>query len=300
MHKGVKHILLASICFSGVNIVAKLLSNPSLLNIGQQQYPIHELVFFRSLVSLILCIAYLKRKQIPILGNNKKWLFVRGVFGTIALTLFFYTLKELPMAIAVTVQYLSPIFTVILAIFILKEKATLLQWFFFLIAFSGIFYISYQEGRNVLTENISLIWIFAGVISAVCAGFAYIAILKCKSTDHPVGIVLYFPLIATPVMLIWCFFDFVMPKGIEWLYLIAMGGLTQLAQLFMTKALHEGGAVKITPFNYIGAIYAFFIGLLMFGELLNFQTIMGIILILFGVLGNAFYKILKKIWQKEH
>lgn len=300
MHKGIKHILLASICFSGVNVVAKLLSNPTLLDVGQQEYPIHELVFFRSLVSLVLCIAYLKRKQIPLLGNNKKWLLIRGVFGTIALTLFFYTLKELPMAIAVVVQYLSPIFTVILAIFILKEKATLVQWFFFLVAFSGIFYISFQEEQSVFLENISWIWIFMGVASAICAGFVYIAILKCKNTDNPIGIVLYFPLVATPVMLVWCFFDFVVPNAFECLLLISMGLLTQLAQLFMTKALHEGGAVKITPFNYIGAIYAFFIGLLMFGEILSLQAILGMILVLFGVLGNAFYKILKKTWQKGH
>lgn len=297
MHKGIKHILLATICFSVVNIFAKLLSNPDTLHLGFQTYPIHELVFFRSLVSLILCVGYLKYKRLSLFGNNKKWLIIRGIFGTISLTLFFYTLKELPLAIAVTVQYLSPIFTVILAYFALKERASIVQWFFFIIAFSGILFITFHNNADILKVPISPFWIMIGVCSAIGSGIAYVAIIKCKDTDSPINIVFYFPLIATPIMFVWCLFDFVMPNGIEWLFLLLMGVLTQFAQLLMTKALHEGGAVKITPFNYIGAIYAFFIGLLMFGEYLSFQALMGIFLILFGVLGNAFYKILKKSWQ---
>jgi drug/metabolite transporter (DMT)-like permease len=57
---------------------------------------------------------------------------IRGVFGVIALTSFFYTLKELPIAIAVTVQYLSPLFTVLLAVHLLGERVRPIQWLFFL------------------------------------------------------------------------------------------------------------------------------------------------------------------------
>jgi drug/metabolite transporter (DMT)-like permease len=299
MHKGIKHILLATLCFSLVNIFAKLLSNPSLLDIGQQTYPIHELVFFRSLVSLLLCIAYLKRHNLPLFGNNKKWLLTRGIFGTLALTLFFYTLRELPLAIAVIVQYLSPLFTILFALYFLKEKISRVQWIFFTVAFGGIVFMSMQNAYSDGLQSISLFWILMGVFSALSAGIAYVAIIECKITDHPIGIVLYFPLIATPIMLIWCCFDFVLPHGIEWLFLLAMGGFTQLAQLLMTKALHEGGAVKITPFNYIGAIYAFFIGLFLFGEVLSWKIVLGMFFILIGVLGNAVYKLLKDSWNKH-
>src|SRR5690606_21747805 len=59
---------------------------------------------------------------IPFFGNNKNWLLLRGVAGMTALFLFFYTLQNMPLASATTIQYLSPVFTVILAIFINRER----------------------------------------------------------------------------------------------------------------------------------------------------------------------------------
>lgn len=289
IHKGIQYILLSTLFFTIVNVFVKLLGKPNDLLPDLQEYPTHELVFFRSLISLSLTLALLRYKKLPILGNNKKWLIIRGVFGVIALTSFFYTLNELPIAIAVTVQYLSPLFTVLIATQLLGERVRPLQWFFFLVALVGIAAISFRnQPVNILTgEEISVFWVIVGIGSALCSGIAYNAILKCKTTDTPLNIVLYFPLIATPIMGVWCLFDFVMPRGIEWLLLVLIGLFTQFAQVFMTKALHAGGASRITPFKYLGAIYALFIGLILFGEVLSFQALVGIALILSGVLGNA-------------
>lgn len=263
-----------------------------------QEYPPHELIFFRSLISLSITAAILKQRRIPLLGTNKKWLIIRGVFGVLALTSFFYTLKELPMAVAVTVQYLSPLFTIIFAIWLIKEKVRPAQWLFFAVALVGVAVISLRKAdvtAELSQASLSPFWIGIGVMSALFSGIAYTAIIKCKETDSALNIVLYFPLIATPVMGIWCLFDFVMPQGIEWLFLLIIGLFTQFAQVFMTKALHADSASKITPFKYLGAVYAFFIGLLMFGEILNWSALIGVMLILIGVLGNALLKKPKKI-----
>jgi drug/metabolite transporter (DMT)-like permease len=302
IHKGIQYILLSTFFFTVVNVLVKLLGKPGELLPELQEYPTHELVFFRSLISLTLTYSLLKYRGLPILGNNKKWLMIRGVFGVIALTSFFYTLKELPIAIAVTVQYLSPLFTVLLAVHLLGERVRPIQWLFFFIALVGIATISFRnQPVDLLTgEEISLFWLLVGIGSAICSGIAYNAILKCKDTDTPLNIVLYFPLLATPVMGIWCLFDFVVPHGIEWLILLAIGLFTQFAQVFMTKALHAGGASKITPFKYLGAIYALFIGLLLFGEVLSAQALVGIGLILLGVLGNAIVKKDKAPVPPEH
>jgi drug/metabolite transporter (DMT)-like permease len=292
IHKGIQYILLSTLFFTLVNVLVKLLGKPNEFLPNVQEYPTHELVFFRSLISLTLTYSLLKYRGLPILGNNKKWLLIRGVFGVIALTSFFYTIKELPLAIAVTVQYLSPLFTVLIATQLLGERVRPIQWSFFLIALGGIATISFRnQPVNLLTgQEISMFWLLVGIGSAICSGIAYNAILKCKDTDTPLNIVLYFPLLATPVMGIWCLFEFVVPQGIEWFILLAIGLFTQFAQVFMTKALHAGGASKITPFKYLGAIYALFIGLILFGEVLSAQALIGIALILLGVLGNAIVK----------
>ncbi|MFO0494421.1 MAG: hypothetical protein ACK50Y_02725, partial [Flavobacteriia bacterium] len=108
MNKGIVYIIISGIAFLIVNLIVKILSVgiPAISLFQFQKYPIHELVLARSIVSFTLSFYALKSKGLPILGNNRKWLFMRGISGTFALTLFFYTIQNLPLAVASTVQYL--------------------------------------------------------------------------------------------------------------------------------------------------------------------------------------------------
>lgn len=295
MNKGIVYILISGIAFMVVNLFVKILaSGPSQQVLtGIQSYPVPEIILFRSLITFLICCAVIRVKKIPFFGVNKKWLLIRGVFGTTALTMFFFTLDNLPIAVATTVQYLSPVFTVIIATFLVSEKVRKIQWFFMLVAFLGIAMLGASKflSQNTSVSNIDPLWVLLGVLSAVLSGVAYNAIVKCQNTDHPVTVVMYFPLIATPIMLGYVVFvEFVMPQGIEWILVLIIGVFTQIAQIFMTKAFHSDNTATITPFKYFGSIYAFFIGLFLFGEVISFYGIASIILILIGVLGNALFK----------
>jgi len=104
-------------------------------------------------------------------------------------------------------------------------------------------------------------------------------------------VVLYFPLIATPVMGIACLTaGWVTPTGIEWFLLLALGIFTQIAQVYMTKALHADHSSRIMPFKYTGVLYALGIGFLFFGELLPWFSLVGIGLVIVGVVANALVK----------
>ena len=281
-------MLLSSLSFSVVNLFVKMLTNAK----GQfdyiQDYPPYEIVFFRSVISLAICFYIIKQKKIPFFGHNKKWLIIRGVFGATSLTLFFYTLKNLPIAVATTIQYLSPISTIIFAIFLLKQRVKPIQWLYFLIAIIGVVLIGKGKSSNGV-ETINLFWVMTGVGSAVLSGIAYNAIMKCRKTDAPITVVMYFPLIAAPIMVVIMLINgFVIPKGIEWGILLFIGIFTQFAQIFMTKSFHAEDASKVTPIKYIGAIYAVCIGLFIFDEKLSLIVSLGISLILTGVLLNTF------------
>jgi drug/metabolite transporter (DMT)-like permease len=291
MNKGILYIILSGLCFIVVNFFVKLLGAGDSQDLveGLQKYPGHELVLARSIVSFIISLIVIKQRKLPIFGNNKKWLIIRGLAGTIALTIFFYTIHYLPLAIASTIQYLAPIFTVILAMIILKEKVKALQWFFIGLSFTGVALIALDKitGNNSGPEDISFFWLGLGIIAAVFSGLAYTAIIKLKSTDAPITIVFYFPMIAMPIMILLCFYSFTMPRGIEWLFLLIIGIFTQFAQILMTRALHLGSASTITPFQYLGAIYAFLIGYFVFDETLSLIVNIGIFLVVAGVIVNA-------------
>lgn len=285
-------MLLSSLCFALVNLIVKVLAGKSGLFPEIQDYPVYELIFFRSVISLVISIAIIRARKIPFFGNNRKWLLARGIFGATSLTLFFFTLQNLPIAIAIIVQYLSPVFTVIFAIFLQKEKVRPVQWIFFLIAIIGVGIIGYGKNQD---SSIHIIWLFMGLLSAILSGVAYNAIMKCRETDAPVTVVMYFPLVATPVMFcLMLFSGYIIPVGIEWVLLILIGVLTQIAQVSMTRAFNSASASKITPVKYVGAIYAVAIGYFIFDEELSFYATIGIILILTGVLLNTFIKSKRK------
>jgi len=242
--------------------------------------PPSQLILFRSLISLILSIVVLKHLNIRLFGNNKKVLLMRGLFGTTALLLFFYTIQNIPLASAVTIQYLSPIFTALFASVFLKEKMKSKQWFFFSISFAGVFLI---KGFD---ERISIFFMTLGVVSAIFSGMAYACIRKLKESEHPLVVVLYFPLVSIPIMLVVSCFNWITPIGADWIYILLMGIFTQIAQVLMTKGIQSGLANKMISLKYIGTIYALAIGYILFGESYGIMSLIGIVLVISGVVLN--------------
>lgn len=246
--------------------------------------PTTEIVLFRSVVSLVLSLGLIYNQGLTPFGNNKKFLLLRGLFGTIALTLYFFTLQNLPISTASVIQYLSPIFTATFAIWMLKEPMRPSRWLYFGIAITGIVVI---KGFN---PDLKLIYLLAGVTSAVFAGLAYNCIRILRTTDQPVVIVFYFPLVAIPIMFALSLYNWQWPEGIDWLVIVAMGVFTQIGQVYMTKALHAAKANVVTSMKYTGIFYALAFDFFIFGVTYNWATIAGIALVLFGVVLNVLKK----------
>ncbi len=296
MLRAILFILLSGICFFVVNFFVKMLGQPDSAPItGLQKYPAHELVFARSLISFTISFVIIRYRKLPLLGNNKRWLLLRGTAGMVALTLFFFTLHELPLAIASVLQYLSPIFTVLIAHQLFKEQVNRWQYLASLLAFSGVVLIGISSLTEAVTgEELDLFWMIMGVISAFLSGVAYNAISKLKTTEEPINIVIYFPMLALPLTGVWCLFDFTFPRGIEWLLLLTIGVFTQMAQVLMTKAFMFGQTAVVAPFQYVGAIYALISGWFIFDERLSTWNLVGISVILIGVLLGTIMRNYKK------
>ncbi|WP_343631987.1 DMT family transporter [Fluviicola sp.] len=292
MIKGIVYIILSGMAFFVINFFVKLLGNPDNDLIPHlQKYPAHELVFFRSLVSFLISAAIIRYRGLPLLGNNRRWLLLRGTAGMLALTIFFFTLHKLPLAIASTLQYLSPIFTVLIASRLFSEKVSKMQYFSSLIAFLGVVFI----GLNGLSggfsgQNADLFWMGMGILSAVLSGIAYNAISKLKETEETINIVVYFPMLALPLTGIWCLFDFTFPQGIEWLILLTIGVFTQIAQVCMTRAFLSANTAVVAPFQYIGAIYALLSGWFIFDEKLELASLIGVCLVISGVIAGTVFR----------
>ncbi len=271
-------MLLSTFVFAMMNVGVKYVSH----------IPAVEIILFRSVVSFIMSGTVLKFKRINLFGNNYKVLLIRGIAGATALIMFFITLQEIPLASAATLMFLSPIFTAILGIWIVNEKVNPIQWLFFLLSFGGIVII---QGFDL---RISPLMALLGVGAAFFSGIAYNMIRKLKTSEHPLVIVFYFPLVTLPIAGIYSLMNWVMPSGIDWLILILIGVLTQVAQYFMTKSYQTEELSKVANLNFIGIIYALGFGYVFFEESFNFMTYIGMTLVITGVVLNVAFKAKKR------
>ncbi|QMU65256.1 MAG: EamA family transporter [Flavobacteriaceae bacterium] len=244
----------------------------------------YQLVFFRSLGTLILTSIYLRYFRIPYFGKKKVLLIIRGFVGVISMTLFFMALKYLTLGSAITLRYLAPIFATIFAAFLLKEKSKPAQWLFFIIAFSGVLVL---KGFDSLISNFGLLLALA---SAIFSGSVYVIIRKIGKTEHPVVIINYFMGIATIFGGLLCIPYWKTPIHTEWLVLCSLGIFGFFGQLFMTKAFQIAKTNRVAPLKYIEVIFTALLGIFWLGEIYTIGNIVGILLILVGLTFNFFYK----------
>jgi drug/metabolite transporter (DMT)-like permease len=271
---GIRYMLLSTLFLAFMNLCVKQLSH----------IPPYEILFFRALISGVICLGMLWRLKVNPLGNNKKLLVMRGFAGIGSLLLYFTTLQHIPLASAVTIQYLAPIFTAMMAVFVLNEKMHWKQWAYFLVSFAGVVFMKGTDAR------VPMLYLLIGIGSALFTSAAFNVVRKLNQTEHPLVIILYFPLIAMPLMLPFTIYYWVQPQNWDWLVILLMGLFTQAGQVYLTKAIQAEELSKITYLNYLGIIYALGLGFIFFGEVFHLGSLFGMALVLCGVLLNLNYK----------
>jgi drug/metabolite transporter (DMT)-like permease len=282
LSEGVRSMFISTLAFSLANVFVKQVSH----------IPAMEVVFFRTTIATTFCLIGLYRAKADWRGSNHTLLLLRGMFGTTALFLFFITLQNIPLASAMTIQYLSPIFTSIIAIFILSERVHGLQWIFYSVAFSGVLLIERIDTR------VSLLYLILGIISAFCSGVAYNLVRSLRGREHPLTVVLHFQLVGVVVGLLSLLFEWKTPVGWDWFYLFLIGAFSQMGQIFLTTALQKEKVAGVAIINYSGLIYALLIGSLVFGEMQTAESLAGMLLVVFGVLLSVVYSNRKRDLEK--
>ncbi|HET7513055.1 MAG TPA: DMT family transporter [Chthoniobacterales bacterium] len=270
--RGVANMLLATFAFAVMNVFVKQLD----------RIPAMEIVFFRCLISGMICGVEVARRNLDWKGNNHTLLVARGAFGTLALYTFFLTLQRMPLATAVTIQYLSPIFTALIGVFILHEHVRSRQWLFYGLAFAGVFVIKGFDSR------VSTAYLLIGIASAICSGMAYNLVRRLREREEPIVVVLHFQLVGIAAGLGFILLQWETPLPWEWFCLLMCGVLTQIGQICLTKSLQAERVARVAVLNYIGLIYALIFGIAIFGEHYTLQTVLGILLVVAGVLLAVF------------
>jgi len=271
-------MLFASFCFAIMGAMAKELST---------QMDSLEVVFFRNIVGVILILLTFFKTPVKQVGGKPFLLFFRGLMGFIALVAFFYNIAHISLADAMTFSRTSPMFTALLAFWLLKEKLGIKEVVALIVGFIGIIFIMKPNGLQIeLTDLL-------GLLSGVGAALAYTSVKELKKFYDTRVIVLSFMLTGTigPLLLI-VFNDllhveflkasFIIPDFKMWVYIVGLGASATVAQIYMTKAYGATKAGIVGSVSYANILFSLVIGVMLGDALPDFWGAFGIVLVIIG------------------
>jgi len=273
-NQAIFYMIFSVIAFAVMNAVVKHLT----------AFNVYQIVFFRSIGTLVITVPMVLKQKIPFWGKHKKWMLIRGIAGVISLTCFFQSLNYLSIGTAVSLRYTSPMFAAIFAFLFLKEKIKPIQWLLFFIAFIGILFIKGFGG------NMDFIGFIFAMISAIFLGIIFVVIRKIGNKESPLVIINYFMIMAFVFGGILSINNWKQPSSTEWLLLLSLGFFGYIGQLYMTKAFQSDETSMVAPLKYLEVVFMIIIGAFWFDEIYNLWTLLGILLILLGLVYNIYLK----------
>lgn len=269
---------LAAACFVGMDSVIKLLAS---------RYDTLQLSFFRFAGGCVFAVPLWLWRRTP-LPSRRSWRLhaLRSGLLLCSLVGYFHALTQLPLALAVTISYLAPIFVAVLSAPVLNEAPSGAVWVALAAGLAGVS-ISVWPELSAGLDGISAARLIA-MASAAAAAFAFAGVLlvarRMASRDSIWTILLIQSLLpmlilAVPAALTWK----AVPADDLTLVLLA-GGLGTLGLLGVTWAFTHLEASRLAPMEYSSFVWAALLGYLLFGEVPTLTTAASATLIIGGCL----------------
>ena len=253
--------------------------------------PLFQVVFFRNffaLLPLIFFIYFLKLNFRSI--NNYKLHIARAFIGVTAMSLFFVSIRYVPLVEMQTISYSSVFFISILSIFFLGEKIGYRRIIAIFIGFLGVLII--LKPSTELFSNYSVL----PLIASLFLSMAVIVLKKILLTNNNILSVWVFTVLCTIISLFFYNENWVWPNNLDLSFMIASGILGFIAQICLTKSFQLADASILAPIDFSSVIWSFSLGYIFFGELISSDVLIGGLIIITSV-GYIFYR--ERVLQKE-
>jgi drug/metabolite transporter (DMT)-like permease len=243
-------------------------------------YPTGEVLFFRGFFGLLptyFLIPKNKLKTFYTTTRSKEHLF-RCLMGLMALIAIVVALRELPLAVVVSLSYAAPLFITVLSIFLLSEKVGIFRWLAVLIGFIGVIIIA-EPGFKGMNYLYFLPLIF-------CIGMAFVTItIRKLSTTEPIWLIsIFFTITISIAGLATIPMGWVMPNLKDFILLALIGVTGGSANLFLTQSYKLSEVSLVAPLKYLALIFAIIFGYLIWNEIPTIKTLIGASLVIFASL----------------
>lgn len=240
-------------------------------------YPTTQIMFFRCSVALlpVLVIIYLRGGVGILRTQQKKLHLLRSLMGVAAMGLAFYAFSLMRLADAVSILHTAPLFMTALSVIVLRESVGIRRWSAVLLGFTGMLLVV-RPGAGML-ESGSLFMLGA----AFLIGCTTIVIRHLSRLDDPVCITFYFTATGVVVSLLGSLLQgWVAPPPVDAALLVLVGLLGGMAQYLMTLSYQHLAIGIVSPLKYLSIVFSGVIAYLVWDEIPDLQSLMGIGLII--------------------
>ncbi len=273
-------MVLASLLFATMGVCVKLAS---------AHYATGEIVFYRGLVGLAMMSAVARWQGGTLRTAVPAMHFWRSISGVTALCLWFYAIGNLPLATAMTLNYMSSVWMALFlvggAIMLGGQRVDGRLIATILAGFAGVALI-----LRPTIEHDQLWHGLVGLLSGMLSATAYLQVTALGRAGEPeYRIVFYFSLggvAAGALSMLWT--GITPHRTLEGpASLLAVGLLASIAQLLMTRAYGTGRTLVVASLQYLGIAFAFLYGVLLFGDRVTWMALAGMGLIVGAGLGAS-------------
>lgn len=271
---GYAYLLAAALFFSVMTVCVKL---------AGERLPAEEIIVARAVAGLVLSFVSVRAAGLRVRGNAPGWLLLRGVLGSCGLYCFFYSITVLPLPEVTTIHYVNPVITALMAAVVLRERVGVGLGVALVVSLVGVVVVARPQALTGGAQVLDPLGVTVALVGAVFSAAAYVTVRHLRGTDDPLVVVLWFPLVSTPLFLPLALRVWVWPTPREWLVLVALGAVTQVAQVCLTRGLHLLPAGRGTAVGYVQIAFAMVWSALVFGEPIDAMAYAGAGLVVLGI-----------------
>ncbi|MDB5512220.1 MAG: transporter [Enterovirga sp.] len=256
--------------------------------------PVVEVAFLRYVAGSVLMsgVAAVTRPGVPrrdtVIANA-----LRAVLVVVTAVAFFHALGVLPLAETLALSFVSPLFTAVLAVLLLRERLSAGIIGAIAVGFGGVLVIilgSYGPGSAAAPVADSATALL-GVAAVLISAFTYAAsnvLLRARAQRDPVVLIVLIQNIAPAAMLaLPAWYVWRAPSGTEAMLLGLVGLLGTGGHLLLARAYAKAEAVRLAPLEYTALIWAVALGFFAFAEVPTMWALLGSALIVFGAYAGS-------------
>jgi drug/metabolite transporter (DMT)-like permease len=259
---GIGFMIAATVLFAGSTALAKWLA---------AIYPVGEVMFFRSFCSLVVCSAFV----LPFNGfsvfatTRPRDHLARGISQSISQTFTVLAVSMMPLAGAIAINFSAPLWSALLSVLWLRERAGAARWTALLTGFLGVLVVTHPGA-----DSLQLGALFA-LGNAILYGTVTVAVRGMTATESTATLLMWQMVTMAVLHTLLLLFGFRFPTYMDAGMLVLGGVANAVGQFFWTKALLLAPATAVSPFYYLMLVWALVIGYVVWGDVPTSALLVG-------------------------